>query len=116
MTAGGSTDFGSGRNAQCCLYSAPSFYPARQKRDFVVGEVQVRLARRHALVGVARRDAADQLAFVGLVRHDDSGLIDGDFAHVETQVCLARTFVRAVADEAAIGQDRADVEVVVELA
>jgi len=73
-------------------------------------ERRTRLRRRHVLFRVVGRDAIDQFARLGIARHD--GLLgDGDLALVEAELGFALAGVRAVAGEAVIGEDGADVAV-----
>src|SRR6185436_12577157 len=80
----------------------------------------VRRLGRHALVDIRRTDAAYELAAGCVAGHDRvlAGRLwelgDGELAHVEPQVRFARRGIRAVALEAALREDRADVPVVVD--
>jgi hypothetical protein len=71
----------------------------------------VLLRRRHDLIGVRAHDALDEGALLRITRHhgDDAVvvLLRGGLV-VETEVCLAFFIVGAVAEEAVLAQDRAD--------
>ena len=63
---------------------------------------------RHQRFGIGGRDSLDDLAFLGLARHDGSRF-DGGIALVEPQVSLARGAVGPVTGKAVLGEDRPDV-------
>ena len=78
------------------------------------GELLVGFRRRHHRVGIGRVGARDERA-LGRLAGDDGIVLDGDFAFVEAEVGLAGGAVGAVAGEAVLREDRADVAVVLEL-
>jgi len=69
--------------------------------------------RGHDLVRVVREDAGDQFTLVGVARDDGAGSAfggsEGGGALVEAEAALAACFVRAVAFEAVVRKDGADV-------
>src|SRR5262249_48319336 len=69
------------------------------------------LRGRHDLAGVFGEDACDELALARLAR-DEGTSGDGNVPNVEAKFGLARRTVRAVASEAVLGQDWADVPAV----
>ena len=110
----GRDTFGSGGRCggsydQCREYSAPAAIHSLDLFDFLGGQASARLRRRHPLFGILARDAADQLAFVGRARHDRAEF-DGRLALVQPQIRLAMRFVRPVAREAILRQNRPDLE------
>src|SRR5262249_6956775 len=74
------------------------------------------LARRHQLAGLLAGQALVQLALVGLARDDNCAELASGVTEVETEVGLAFFGVGAVAGEALVRQDGADVAVEVEFA
>jgi len=70
----------------------------------------VLLRRRHDLLAVGREDAGDDFAPVGLARHDPGEVgtpaLQRRVAEVEPVAGLAVFFIRAVAMEAMLGEDR----------
>ena len=95
--------------------------PLPQDRDLLRRERLVRRLGRHPLVGIARRNPADELAALRVPRHDRElalrlgQLRRRDLGDVEPQLRLARGRVRAVALEAVLREDRPNVPVVVDL-
>ena len=71
--------------------------PLPQRRDFTLGQLFRRLARRHSLFAVFVSDTREQLTGRGLARLDHRQRI---FAMVQTQIGFARLGVRSVAREA----------------
>ena len=72
----------------------------------------LRFGRRHHFVGIVGEDALDQFAGVRLARRDGgvaAQIGQRTLAGVEAQLGLAILVVRAVADEAVVGKDGADV-------
>ena len=86
--------------------------PAPEQRDLGRRETaQLRLGRRHVVIGIGRRDAGEEFALVGLARNDRA-LRCGALANVEPQFRLALPRIRPVAEKTFVGQQRADVAVV----
>ena len=97
------------------LIDRAGFDPALEQVFFGVGELQVRIGRRHHLVGVGRDDALPGQG-IGELAGDDGRFAvvafrKGAFRNVESQLGLAGLGVEAVAGEAAVGEQRADVAV-----
>src|SRR6185295_18854429 len=80
----------------------------------LVGQLLVRLGRRHHLFLIGGEDTFDELAFVRLAG-DEGFLFEDGGAVVEAELGLALVLVRTVTGEAVVGEDRADVAVVAEL-
>jgi len=86
--------------------------PAAERVHLGRRELLLRLGRRHQLVVVRARDAADEFARIGFA--GDEGALAGlrgrerGLAEVEAETGLARVFVRPVAGEALAGKDGAD--------
>ena len=96
------------------LILSPLSDPALEQILLRTRELLVRVRRRHQVVGVFGEDALHQLALVGLAGNE--GLLrDGVLAHIEAELGLALLLVGAVAEEAVVGKDRADVAVVIHL-
>ena len=94
------------------------FDPADQRRLLDLVEREVRIGRRHHHLGVGAGDAADQLALGRAARHDGAMARlqrrQRRCLHVEPQPALALPVVRTVALEAAVREERLDVEVEVD--
>src|SRR5262249_5815168 len=90
------------------LVVGPGGDPAPQRLLFLTRQLLLRLRGRHDLVGVCRGDAGEELALVRLARHDGPPG-DGNVTNVDTEPGLAGRTVRAMASEAVLGQDRANV-------
>ncbi len=86
-------------------------HPAFQHFLLPVGQGFLRAGRRHHLGRLVPENTVNQLAFIGITR-DDGPLLDGGVALVQAQPGLARPGVGAVAGEAVLRQDGADVAVV----
>ena len=77
------------------------------------------LGRRHDFVGILRQDALDQGAAFGLP--GDQGVLprfelqEGVFLTVQAQTGFALAFIRAMASEAMLRKDGADLSVVVDM-
>ena len=89
--------------------------PLADEGNFVLGDLEVRLWRRHHLVGIRVGEPVDDGALVGLARNDGNHPFAenslGDFLAIEPQVGLARGRIRTVAGIAAVGEDGANVVV-----
>ena len=91
------------------------FDPADEDGLLDLIECQVRVGRRHHHLGVGAGDAADQFAAAGPAG-DDGAAAGGEIAEgavllIEAEAGFADAVVRTVALEAAVREDRADVEV-----
>src|SRR5688572_23733793 len=64
----------------------------------------------HAILRVGSENAGDEFAFIGLTRNDHT-LLDGNRSIVEPQFRFAMAFVGAMAAEAVVREDGADVAV-----
>ena len=86
--------------------------PARQQRLLGRGQREMRLRRRHHLVGIAGGDAAHHLALGGIARRDHPEIIlqrlERAVARVEPQLRLALCRIGTVTTEAAVGEQRPD--------
>ena len=88
--------------------------PAAEDIDLRGRDLLVRIRRWHHFLGVFREEALDQFAAIGVARLDRLDAIlegRGAFGGVEAELALALLGVEAVAGEAVIGKDRADVPV-----
>ena len=87
--------------------------PFPQQRHVALGQRRLlRFRRRHHLLGIVGEDALDHLTGVGLAGGDrrvTTEIPQRALAGVEAQLGLAILFVRPVADEAVVGEKRADV-------
>ncbi len=83
--------------------------------DFLLGgrHRAVRLGRRHDLVLILGEEALDQLAAGGIPR-DESLLFQGFLTDIQTEFALALVRVGSVAIETVLGQDRANIPIVLE--
>src|SRR6185295_6566796 len=91
----------------------PLLDPALDERDLARRELLARLARRHDVVDFLRRDALPELALRQVARNEGRlarlrGSV-GAVAEIQAQVALADA--GAVALDAVLGEDRADVPV-----
>ena len=92
--------------------------PGLHLRLVVRRELEVRLRRRHDVVLVVAGDARPDFALLDVARHDrDAGLVflEGVRGQVQAQLRLAGLLIRAVAGEAVLREDGADVAVVAHL-
>jgi len=92
--------------------------PAGQQSRLVSGEGLANLRRRHHEVGIVACDTGDEFTGGGVTGHDRDGAAV-EFSHrhrpiVETQPGLTVLGVGAVAGEAAVGEQRADVAIEIE--
>jgi len=89
--------------------------PAFDERDLFLGKHLVELRRWHMVVGVGRQQALHHRAPLGLAGHDGgvAGLAapSRGFEGIQAQFALVLALVGAVAGEAGVGEDRADVAV-----
>ncbi len=89
--------------------------PLAKQGDLLGLELLAGLDRRHHVVLVGMGDAADQFALGGLAGDDGEsaglGGLEGVGLEVEAELGLALALVRAVAGEAVLGKDGADVAV-----
>ena len=96
------------------------FNPLFDQRDLLIVQLLVEILRRHPLVDVVRSDAAEQLAFIQLARNNRVPAAvqfsEGTFLIIQPQTRLARPFIRPVAGEAIVREDRANVPVEVDFA
>ncbi len=94
--------------------------PLLEDRHLLWRQHLVRRLGRHALVDVRRANPVHELAAIRIARHDRAlarclrQLGDGELAQIEPQPGLPRRRVGAVTLEAVLGEDRADVPVVVD--
>src|SRR5262249_23154924 len=103
-----------GQERPVLLPLRPLLDPALEQRDLLRLEARADRTRRHALRLVLVKDAAQQLTLAGVARND--GVITPQIREsaglgVEAGVGLAFALVGAVALEAGIRRDRADVAV-----
>ena len=101
------------------LVLRPFLDPAAQDVDLSCGDLLVRLRRRHEFVFIMREDALEHAAGLGLAGFDRKGSFDGGegtFGRVEPEIALAFFRVEAVAGEAVVAEDGADVAIEVHLA
>ena len=89
--------------------------PALEKIDLCGRKLFARLRRRHDFLGIARRDARHHLALLQVAGNNRvvAGLrgLERLVLHVQPQLALALVFVRPVAGEAVVREQRADVAV-----
>ena len=88
--------------------------PTLERRLVLRAQLEVRLRRRHLVIGVVAEDALPGFALLG-VSGDERGAAlvfpGGFFGEVEAELGLTRLFVEAVAAEAVFRKDGADVPV-----
>ncbi len=95
----------------------PLLYPALEECFLLGLECPMRIGRRHHFRFVVARDAAPEIALLGVAGNDRRDVVvfdEGRFGRVESQVGLAGLFIEAVALEAVFAEDRADVAVEIE--
>ena len=93
--------------------------PRRNCRLLDLGECSMRLRTRHHFVWIFRVDPAPHFASFKIVRLDCSdpvALCVREFRAIEAQSTLARLLVKAVAREAILRKNRANISVVIESA
>ena len=88
-------------------------HPALEQRDLLRREREMRLGRGHHLLGISRGDAADDFALrrIAGLDHEQAVVerLEGSVRGIEAQLGLAPLFIRPVAGEAAVGEQRLDV-------
>ena len=88
--------------------------PSLEQFDLFCGQGFAGIGRRHEILGILRGDAGDDLTLSGITGHDrvvSSQIGPGPLWGVETQFGLAVILIGAVAVEAVVGQNRADVPI-----
>ncbi len=87
--------------------------PSPDQRDLLGGQMLAALLRRHLQLGVVALDPEDQVAIVGLARHNRSAAVlevgEGTFLGVEPELGLACLLVRPVAGKAIVREQRPDI-------
>jgi hypothetical protein len=90
-------------------------YPLFERFDLFRREWIFLVGGRHDVVPIMRRDASEKFAALGCARNNCRLLrfssAEGSFADIEAQVAFARFFILAMAGEAVVGEDWADVAV-----
>src|SRR5438552_14614340 len=86
-------------------------YPAPDEVDFRRGQSATGFGRRHHVVRVGGRDAADHLAVRDVTGDDRARAFagfDGFVAEVEPELRPARTFIPSMTTETLAGDDRSE--------
>jgi hypothetical protein len=93
--------------------------PAAEEVALRGAQRELALRRGHALVGVVGQDAPHELARFGVARHDGEAARfaerrDGTLGRVEPESRFAAPLVGPVTAEAAVGEERPDLEIEVD--
>ena len=88
--------------------------PALENFFLLIGELFVRIGRRHQLFFIGAEDPFDQIAFIRLARHEGV-LLQSGLTHIEPQFRLAMFRVVAVTVETVVREDRPHITVELDL-
>jgi len=89
--------------------------PRGENLPFILGERDLRVGWRHHEVGIGTRDPGDQFAVIGVAGDDRPAatfeFAEGGRAEIQPEASFPTFLIRAVALEAPVGKDGADVAV-----